>query len=400
MARMRLRPWIGRVLALAMGCALALGLLEVGLRALRPSHSGLRALLYQATLPTAYGRIADLPGLLETTVVGYRPHTESGGYLLNARGLRTREYAATPAPGVLRVVALGDSFVYGGVAEADHWCGHLERTLAAHHGGGAEVLRLGVPGTGPPFYLRLWEVEASRLGASLVVVGLFVGNDFFDEQGRAEGWRGRVDQAAAVSYSVRLARNLLRLDRPAIARAAPAGTRHPSGGFDVPGFVQDDTRPTFSPEAFAEVERDRMTLCLDSARGRFGARLDRVVRVLRELDAQVVRAGARLVVMLIPDEYQVHPDVAALAARAEGVPLEAYDLERPQRELTQALRSEKIDALDLLPVFQERAKGERLYVPRDTHWNRAGHRLAAERLAAHLEARTATTAGPAPAAAP
>src|SRR5262245_11652954 len=137
---MRLRPWVGRVLALAVGCALATGLLEVGLRALRPSHSGLRALLYQPTLPTAYGRLADLPGLVETTVVGYRRHTDSGGYVRNGRGLRTREYAVAPAPGVFRIVALGDSFVYGGVAEADHWCAHLERAIASRRTGGAEVL--------------------------------------------------------------------------------------------------------------------------------------------------------------------------------------------------------------------------------------------------------------------
>ena len=382
---MRIHPWLGRALALAIGCAAALGLLEAGLRALRPSHSGLRALLYQATLPTAYGRIADLPGLLETTVVGYRPHTESGGYVLNGRGLRTREYGATPAPGVFRVVALGDSFVYGGVAEADHWCGHLERALATRHPPAAEVLRLGVPGTGPPFYLRLWEVEGARLGASVVVVGLFVGNDFFDEQGRPEGWRGRVDQAAAVSYAVRLARNLLRLEGPVARPPGASGARHPSGGFDLPGYVYDDTRATFSPEPFAEVERDRMTLCLRSAGGRFTTRLERVVRVLRELDAQVRRVGSRLVVMMIPDEYQVHADVAGLAARAEGQALDAYDLDRPQRELGLALRNEGVDALDLLPAFRERGTAERLYVPRDTHWNRAGHRLAAEQLAAHLE---------------
>jgi hypothetical protein len=390
---MRIRPWLGRLAALVLGCVAALGLLEAGLRALRPSHAGLRALLYQATLPTAYGRIADLPGLLETTVVGYRPHAEYGGYVLNGRGLRTREYDAVPAPGTFRAVALGDSFVYGGVAEGDHWCAHVERALAARHPPAAEVLRMGTPGTGPPFYMRMWEVEAARLRPRLVVAGLFVGNDFFDEQGRREGWRGRVDQAAALSYAVRLARNLLRLEGAPVARppAAP-GARHAAGGFDLPGYLYDDTRPTFSPEAFAEIERDRMTLCLRSAGGRFGARLERLVRVLRELDAQVRLSGAHLVVMVIPDEYQVHPEVAVLAARAEGLGLDAYDLESPQRNLMRALEAEGIDALDLLPAFRERGRTERLYVPRDTHWNRAGHRLAAEELAAHLEHGDARTA--------
>jgi hypothetical protein len=379
-----LRGWAGRALALTIGCALAMGLLEAGLRALRPAHSGLRALLYQATLPTEYGRVTDLRELLETTVVGYAPHAEYAGYVLNARGLRTREYADERAAGVRRIVALGDSFVYGGVAEADHWTSRLERGLAAP----TEVLRLGIPGTGPPFYLRMWELEASRLSPDVVIVGVYVGNDFFDEQGRTGGWRGSVERAASVSYAVRLLRNLLRLDAPTIARTTrEARAVHESGGFDVPGYTYDDTRPTFSAEAFAEVERDHMTLCLHAARTRFGWRLERVRRVLREIHAQASRAGARLVVLVIPDEYQVHPDVARAAAVKEGQPVEAYDLDRPQRELTRALGEDAIEWLDLLPAFREAAARERLYVPRDTHWNRAGHALAAAQLAARLERR-------------
>jgi hypothetical protein len=384
----RLRAWRGRAVALAIGGLIAAGLLEIGLRWLRPAHSGLRALLYQATLPTEYGPITDLPALMETTVVGFQPHAEYGGYVLNGRGQRTREYAPAPAAGADRVVAIGDSFVYGGVAEADHWCAHLERGLTAARAGRVEVLRLGAPGTGPPFYLRMWELEASGLRPGLVVVGLFVGNDFFDEQGRAEGWRGLVEGAAAVSYSVRLARNLLHLDAPLVARTrTTTGGRHATGGFDLPGFAYDDTRPTFSEEAFAEIERDRMTLCRESARLRFGVRLERVMRVLRELKAQAGQANTRLVVMVIPDEYQVDPSVALLAARADRRGLEQFDLDRPQRELARALAAQGIESVDLLPAFREQGARERLYVPRDTHWNRAGHRLAGERLLAYLAGR-------------
>jgi hypothetical protein len=375
----RASGWVGRLAALGIGCVLAFGLLELGLRWLRPSHSGLRALLYQSTLPTEYGRVTDLPALMRTTAVGWAPHAEYGGYVLNARGLRTREYAAAKPAGTLRVVALGDSFVYGGASEADHWCGRLENALASRLARPVEVLRMGVPGTGPPFYLRLWELEAASLRPDVVVVGLFVGNDFFDEQGRAPGWRGLVERAAAVSHAVRLGRNLLRLDGPLVRDAARRSiVTRDTGGYDVPGFPYDDARPTFSPEAFAEIERDRMTLCLDSARTRFGWRLERVTRVLGALQAQVTRQGARLIVLVIPDEYQVDADVAAAAAGAEGRPLADYDLERPQRELVRALAADGIEVVDLLPAF--RAQAERLYVPRDTHWNRAGHALAAARL--------------------
>lgn len=388
MARSRRRQLVFLVVTTALGAGGALAVLEGGLRLLRPSQTGVRALLYQATLPTDYGSVHTLRELLDTTVIGYRPHTESAGYVLNARSFRTREYAEQKPVGALRVAALGDSFTYGGVPDRAHWCSLLEQGLVARSAAPVEVLRLGMPGTGPPFYLRLWEIEAARLRPDLVIVAFFVGNDFFDEQGRSGGWRGAVEQAAGVSYSVRLARNLLRLGRGLPRRDATGaeGQVYERGGFELPGAEarDDESQPTLAQAAFVEIERDRLTLCLDSARLTFAVRLDRVLRILRELQAQVTRSGSRLTLLVIPDQFQVEPDVARAAAAKQGLALERYDLERPQRELTQALAGEGIDHLDLLPVFREHARRESLYRLQDTHWSRAGHRLAAEQLLAHL----------------
>lgn len=378
-----------RTLALAgLAATLAIGTLEIGLRVLRPRHTGLRALLYQATLPTDYGRTGSLRELLDATVLGYRPLTEVDGYVLNSRGLRTREYGPAKTPGTFRVVALGDSFTFGGVPDAAHWCVRLQDALSASRGRPAEVLRLGVPGTGPPFYLRMWELEGAALRPDAVVVALFVGNDFFDEQRRHDGWRGLLDRAAAMSYAARLARNLARLDQSALQRRATSSPRlFSAGGYELPVRVDRQESPTFSTEAFTEIERDRMTLSLRRAGPAFAVRLERVVRILRDLDARVRRSGARLTVMVIPDEYQVSREVAVAAAVAQGASLEDYDLERPQRALATALANEGVAMIDLLPAF--RAARETLYVPRDTHWNSAGHALASRELAPFLEAREA-----------
>jgi hypothetical protein len=381
----RLRTLLGCVL----GGLVALATLETGLRLLRPLHTGVRGLLYQSTLPTDYERVADLPALLGTTVLGYGPLTEQEHYVLNSRGLRTREYEDTPTAGTLRVVALGDSFTFGGVPDAAHWCPRLEARMAEHRGAPVEVLRLGVPGTGPPFHLRMWELEGARLRAEVVVVALFVGNDFFDEQGRRPGWRGLVDRGSAASYAVRLARNLARLDPTALGGGTRGARRtFAAGGYELEGRAAsfDDTRPTFSESAFAEIQGDRMALCLNASRLAFAIRLERVMRVLRELTASVRASGARLVVMVISDEYQVSSEVASGAARAEGRALADYDLERPQRALVEALDGDGIETVDLLAAFRSRSGRERLYVPRDTHWNRAGHDLASAELAAALHA--------------
>ena len=73
---------------------------------------------------------------------------------LNALGFRERRLPSPKPPGVLRVVALGDSFTQGyGVEEDDAWPRRLESVLDARHGGRHEVVNLGVPGANPRDYL-------------------------------------------------------------------------------------------------------------------------------------------------------------------------------------------------------------------------------------------------------
>jgi hypothetical protein len=47
-------------------------------------------------------------------------------------------------------------------------------------------------------------------------------------------------------------------------------------------------------------------------------------------------------------------------------------------------QAEDVPVLDLTPVFAEAADGETLTLPGDPHWNAAGHRLAAGRVASEL----------------
>src|SRR5262245_35444103 len=73
---------------------------------------------------------------------------------LNALGFRERRLPSPKPPGVLRVVALGDSFTQGyGVEEDEAWPRRLESVLDARRGGRHEVVNLGVPGANPRDYL-------------------------------------------------------------------------------------------------------------------------------------------------------------------------------------------------------------------------------------------------------
>ena len=90
--------------------------------------------------------------------------------------------------------------------------------------------------------------------------------------------------------------------------------------------------------------------------------------------------GAFLVALL-PDEAQVDGTLQREIERAWGTPSGYVDFARPTRTITEALVRGGLHVVDLLPAFQRESARMKLYKPRDTHWNRAGNRLAADVLA-------------------
>jgi len=55
-----------------------------------------------------------------------------------------------------------------------------------------------------------------------------------------------------------------------------------------------------------------------------------------------------------------------------------------RQHLTAFCAAEGLDIIDLLPDFRTSAGGDPLYYRQNPHWNRAGHRLAAELIAKRL----------------
>ncbi len=182
---------------------------------------------------------------------------------------------------------------------------------------------------------------------------------------------------------------------PPLARTAATPAPGAPGGYEVAAFARDfdDRAPSFTADAYAAIEATRLSLCDPHATRRFQTRLARVLETIEALHARVRQSGARLAVVLIPDEFQVDPAVLAVAARRAGLEVSDDDLTRPQRELGRALDARGIPVLDLLSASR-RAAGERaLYRPRDTHWNAAGHQLAAGAVARFLVERHVVAAG-------
>lgn len=370
--------------------ALVLILSEVALRWIRPHSRSLRTVLYDSTSPSRFEDIESLPELLEQSIRGYQPFEVSHGFVLNSRGLRTKEYSTKKEPGTYRVLAIGDSFTNasGGIPHPRHWPTLLEEGLAKRRNGRVEVLRLGVGGTGPQFQLRLWQIEGALLEADAVVLGFFVGDDFLTGPQRLVRTfpRDPSDRLASASLTYRLIRNLRRVRGGAEEQAAEKSISAPSalqkGGYEIVEYRDrfDPAVPKLTPQAHLRIEARRMAFTRLDRKAWFEALFEGVTETLDAFHAEVTRAGAEFVVLIIPDEYQVHSELRDAVLKETRSMLEDYDLERPQRLLVEFLSERGIAYVDLLPHFREAAEKARLYLPHNTHWNFAGNRLAARLL--------------------
>jgi len=265
----------------------------------------------------------------------------------------------------------------------------LRRTLDRSD---VEVISLGIPAIGPRFYLKMWEVEGRRLQPDLVILGFFVGNDLKDNAGFRpdEGGPGWLLEH---SLAVRSIRNLARLLTSGIQHGgengrAAEGSRGSSGrpGYELPGVAAsfDPAEGAMNEETFMRIEWNRMAVCLEGNRPIVRRLLKTLRPILEELDRSVKEAGAELVIFLIPDEFQVDDELSVRLLALNDTDRSEFSRNMPQTMLVASFEKAGIHHIDPLRSFRSRSKAQDLYLPRNTHWNPAGHRLAAQMMVDYL----------------
>ena len=284
------------------------------------------------------------------------PFSKDYGFRLNSLGFKDLE--PDPSHTGPRVVALGDSFAYGVVPYDSNYLTLLDELLDTEKES-VEVVNMGIPRLDVKDYQQLLVDEALALEPDLVVIGFFAGNDFHIRP------RNEARHRWLVADFFRYLFVILPKQRVGF---------HPTD--------YHDNQPTFLEEVFLELRAGAAQQFLPSSR-MMERNLPAIVSIFGEMQAAAQRQGCRFLVTLLPDELQVDRDLQERIAAKIG--FEGHiPWERPNTELAQALEDAGIPVLDLLPAFVAAGRHERLYKPRDTHWNRAGNRLAAETIARHL----------------
>jgi len=343
--------------ALLLGVAAALLLGEGMLRILRPPQ--LARIRYPCIyepdplwgfryLPNARGLVAghfEIHNPVETNSLGFYD-----------------EQPLPPQQVGLRVVAVGDSFTAAmNVPRHEVWTSVLERELRARGRPRADVVNLGLDGTGTDVHVAVLREWLPRLRPDVIVLAFFA-NDFDDVlNGRftRECHRGYV-----LSYQSELQRDRLRarVDTHLTHRLRRALHRHSY----LARLVSLPFLPVLSPYRIEFLQPRRAELGIGEARRR--AHLADWNRALAQLEAIAAGCDCRLLVAPVPPR-----------TRAEGS-LEIWRRRAGERGLELA---------DLLPRIAELRRAEGLahadlYFVHDSHLNAVGNALYGRALAEYL----------------
>ena len=277
---------------------------------------------------------------------------------------------AGPWPARADIVAVGDSLTFGyGVAPDEAWPALIARELPD-----TTVINLGLIGAGPQQHLRIYETFGVPLEPSILLIGFFLANDFWDAErfdtwlksgggGNYMVWRdfggdtgdriGSPAEALRGTYLYNWARFVRQSFRNWRA-AEPKDLQLADGG-----------HVKLRPDQLAE-----MTGYIEPGNPIFELALD----ALERIDAIAASHGTQVIVVLQPGKEETYLPLLDGTPADPGAPLRA------------ALEARGIEYLDLLPAFREHAAaGTKLFFEVDGHPNAEGYRLTAEGILAYLE---------------
>jgi lysophospholipase L1-like esterase len=338
-----MKKWLANLAVMAVAAAIPCGVAEVVLRITAPP----------ADTPELFRK---LPTPVEWSG---RPHAR-GIYTgvpvaFNALGLRDAERSPQPAPGTIRILALGDSVTFGmGVTHDQTYPRQTEALLNAARGPHAppvEVLNMGMPGYNTLHQLAQLRELGLALQPRVVVLG-FLYNDVEQSSAQKEaGGTPKAKQSLLRETQSRVNAATLWLKKNSLFFAwltprlgmvlRPLGFK----GFGQIGEVKDqyvDSNPHWRRVRDALLEMKRLT----------------------------AERGVELVVMIVP----------AMAQFDDAT----YPIKEYHQAVATFCRENGIRVLDLLPAFWG-LDGTRLWIhATDGHPNAEGQRIIARSLAEFL----------------
>ena len=311
----------------------------------------------------------------------------------NSQGLRDYEHGEK-APGVTRILGLGDSFTFGaGVELADTYLSRLEQDWSdTHPDRSLDVIKAGVGGYNTRQQLAFLEKYGLDYRPDLVLVGFYC-NDVPDNlahpQPVAFGYRTRGGGGLRAKMGRRLA--LMRYGRVKWdALKIGLLRRMQSRTDDLEDFFYGPKKRSLARllglKPGDEVPNETLGLFAVEVPARLREAWDVTEATFASMKKACHAQGIGVALLYIPAHFQAAPAEWEKILARYGHDPARYDLLKPNRLLAGICARLDIDLIDPTGAFQEEMRtGSTLYIRYDGHWNAAGHSLAARELAVWME---------------
>ncbi len=285
----------------------------------------------------------------------------------NSHGRRDIEWTPEMMADTRNIILVGDSFVMGyGVNHESTMASLLEQRARVSYGDRLEVFNFGIEGISIPEYKELVaEAIATPIKARMVVVVVFVGNDFqmtrLAEKARPEG-----NQIRRKSELIAKEIQLLSLVRTLARKSVTIQDSFLWLG-NITGI------PTYQSDQAWIFRRDQSEMEKEF--------FERRLQVLGAIHESCLQAERELAIIIVPNKTQVENSGALTGA--------LYDGNKPNRLIAKYCKEHDLKCLDLLPVLVA-AHAEShtpLYYPMDRHFTVTGNEVAAGAIFEWLEER-------------
>jgi lysophospholipase L1-like esterase len=286
-----------------------------------------------------------------------------------------------PWPNTADILVLGDSVTFGqGVEDEQAWPAIIARSFPKHR-----LVNLGLIGAGPQQYLRVYETFGLNLRPKLVLIGFFMGNDFWDAEmfdswlksgagGSYLVWR---DFGRPRSTSLSLQQPLRNLVSSIVWRAKLLARK--AYVCNLLLYLRGDFSWSMASGRRTFKAADGTRLVLGAANNLKTAQtghpvFEMVLNALQRIDFLAKENGAKILVVLQRSKEEVYLPFVGVSVPDAAAPLRT------------ALTKRGIPHLDLLDEFRRHAaKGEALFFETDGHPNARGYALIAELISSYLK---------------
>jgi hypothetical protein len=328
-----------------------------------------------------------------------KPYANVFGHKLNSKGFKDKEYPLKKKDGTVRVLGIGDSFVYGIVPYPENFLTLLETDLQGTNKQ-IEVINMGISGSDPAGYLSLLRNEGLEYNPDIVLVFFYIGNDFFHigpdnpfkDKGKTKAKPDKIIVPKAISslytyktfsFVYTLAKNLNSLDIPVGKYNDKASSRNP----EYYHLILSSNAEKF----VVNVDGNPKILTSDLWSREFLKALSDITAIsdlCRKNDIEFH-------LILIPEEIQVDPKYQKIVRQYRNFPAYELNYTVPNGLLASQFNGLGIQYFDLLNTFRKdfKTRGVRMFRMNDGHWNIEGNRIAAGALSRYLRANSKALGG-------